>query len=32
MQASYLIILVATLLGCGALSFFIVAKLFAGQR
>jgi hypothetical protein len=32
MQASYLVILIATSLGMGGLSFYLVAKLLAGQR
>jgi hypothetical protein len=32
MEATYLVILVATFIAIGALSFYIVAKLFAGQR
>ena len=32
METTYLVILILTFLGIGALSFYIVAKLFAGQR
>lgn len=32
MEATYLVILVVTFLGIGALSLYVIAKLFAGQR
>ena len=32
MQAAYLVILVVTFIGIAALSLYILAKLFAGQR
>jgi hypothetical protein len=32
MEATYLVILIVTFLGIGALSLYVIAKLFAGQR
>ena len=32
MEATYLVILVVTFIGIAALSLYILAKLFAGQR
>jgi hypothetical protein len=32
MEATYLVILIGTFIGIAALSLYILAKLFAGQR
>jgi hypothetical protein len=32
MEATYLVILIVTFIGIAALSLYIVAKLYAGQR
>jgi hypothetical protein len=32
MEATYLVILIATFAGIGVMSFYILYKLFAGQR
>jgi hypothetical protein len=32
MEAAYLVVLIVTFLGIGALCFYVVAKLFAAQR
>ena len=32
METTYLVLLIVTFLGIGAMSFYILSKLFAGQR
>ncbi len=32
MEATYLVLLIATFVGIGIMSFYILLKLFAGQR
>ena len=32
MEATYLVLLIVTFLAIGAMSFYILSKLFAGQR